>query len=166
MIEFAAEVQGLTELTLRLEQAEQQRSVPTTMRRVVELVKIQAQANIRKLFKNPEKMEQTVSASVEDHGPAVVGTVTASGLPYLRIHELGGTIQTPEIFPRNAKALHWLATGSPLKAIGGSGEVFAMHTRAHPTKIPERSYMRLALRQKLREIEEMFGAGAKQDLAD
>ena len=73
------------------------------------LVENQAKANVARLFNTPERMQDTLSPKVEDSGTTVTGTVTAAGRPYLRIQEYGGVIQTPEIFPRSAQALHWRA---------------------------------------------------------
>jgi hypothetical protein len=102
-------------------------------------------------------MENSLSTQVQGAGDSITGTVTASGLPYLAIHEFGGIIQTPEIFPVNALALHWIAPGAlPFKGNATQEGVFAMHTAAHPTPIPERSYLRAALAQRRREIEAAF----------
>jgi hypothetical protein len=128
------------------------------MRDMVELVRDTARENIARMFNNPARMQDSLSTRVEGSSQTLTGTVTASGLPYLAIHEYGGVIQTPEIFPVNALALHWISPA----ALGFSGGaksqegVFAMHARAHPTRIPERSYLRAALAQRRRAIEAAF----------
>jgi hypothetical protein len=117
------------------------------------MVQEQARANIARMFNHPELMQSSISSAVAEGDP-VTGIVTASGLPYLRIHEYGGVIQTPEIFPVNALALHWISPA----ALGFSGGpktqegVFAMHAAAHKTPIPERSYLRAALAQRRAQI--------------
>src|ERR1700731_4193611 len=142
---------GLAELIARFgrQRASQHQRMVQVMHDATALVASQARANIALLFKTPDRMQDTLDATVVDGTWTVIGTVTAAGLPYLRIHEYGGVIQTPEIFPQAAQALHWL---SPV-AVGFSGattqgEVFAMHTAAHQTRIPERSYLRAALDQR------------------
>lgn len=126
------------------------------------LVQQQARANIARMFANPAKMQAAVESRVDDSATSITGTIFASGLPYLAIHEYGGVVHTPEIFPVNAQALHWLSP-SGLGFSGGpttQGGVFAMHTRAHDTRIPERSYMRAALAQKRSEIIALFTGAA------
>lgn len=51
---------------------------------------------------------------------------------YARIHQFGGTIQIPELRPRNKKALRFM--------IGGR-EVFARRVRAHAVHIPARPFL-------------------------
>lgn len=102
------------------------------------------------LFRNSGgKMRDTLSTEVVDTASDVEGSVTAEGLPYLRIQEHGGTVFTPAMVPVNAKVLAFMAPhGLPFKGSGGNGMVFTMHTKAHPTTLPERSYMRSALAQR------------------
>jgi hypothetical protein len=123
-----------------------------------------ARARMAELFKNPSKMQAAVSTSVEDGGTFIYGAVTAAGLPYLAIHEYGGVIATPDIFPVNAMALHFFSERAAFftasKSEGPTGEIFAMHTRAHPTPIPERSYMRYALAQRIASIRTRFAEAA------
>jgi hypothetical protein len=147
---------GLAELIARFgrQPAEQHQRMVKVMHDATALVASQARANIFRLFNHPDKMQDTIDATVVDGTWEVTGTVTAAGLPYLRIQEFGGVIQTPEIFPRAAQALHWLSPASTgFSGAGASAEgVFAMHTRAHETRIPERSYLRAALDQRRAEI--------------
>jgi hypothetical protein len=130
----------------------------------VEQIADNARARMAELFKNPSQMQSAVSTAVEDGGTFIYGAVVASGLPYLGIHEYGGVIPTPDIFPVNAKALHFFTERAAFftasKNEGPTGEVFAQHTRAHPTPIPERSYMRYALAQRRASIMSRFAAAA------
>jgi hypothetical protein len=153
---FAIQAPGLSELIGRFarQPAEQHRRMVTVMHDATGMVRNQARANIARLFNTPDRMQDTLDATVVDGTWMVTGTVTAAGLPYLRIQEYGGVIQTPEIFPQAAQALHWLATAATgFSGAGASPEgVFAMHTAAHQTRLPERSYLRSALAQRRAEI--------------
>lgn len=114
----------------------------------------QVRSNIGANFRNPAKMQTAVGMRVFQRGAQWVGEVDASGeitgrvLPFMRIQEYGGTIQTPAIFPRNARALHFLSKSGE--------EVFTKHTRPHPTRIPARSYLRTALESRQAEIAQAF----------
>lgn len=136
----------------------------------VEQVADNARARMGELFKNPGKMQGAVSTSVEDGGTFIYGAITASGLPYLAIHEYGGVVMTPDIFPKNAQALHFFTPGAAFftasKSEAATGEIFAKHTRAHPTPIPERSYMRYALAQRRASIRSRFAQAAADSLGD
>jgi phage gpG-like protein len=157
---FEIQIAGLSELVDRFGRLPDvvHQNLVKTMGDVTRMVVQQAQDNIARMFNNPGKMQASISGKVEDNGGTVTGTVSASGLPYLAIHEYGGVVHTPEIFPVNAKALYWLAPA----ALGFSGGpktqqgVFAMHARAHDTNIPERSYLRAALAQRRAEINAAF----------
>ena len=160
MASFTSEVLGLHELVQRFGQlpAEARGYLRQAMEYSVDLVEQAARENMARLF-HPRtgRMESSLSTKIEETSEQITGTVTASGLPYLAIHEYGGVIQTPEIFPVNALALHWISPAAlPFKGTPGQEGVFAMHTAAHPTPIPERSYMRAALAQRRREIEAAF----------
>jgi hypothetical protein len=156
MINMAAQFFGLAQLSARFAAApgaQRQRTV-AAMRRATALVQQQAADNIARLFNHPAKMQSALSTRVDDSGASVVGTITASGLPYLRAQEYGATIQLPDIFPVNASVLHWIApaklgfSGGPK----GQADVFSMFASAHPVTLPERSYMRAALAQRRAEV--------------
>jgi hypothetical protein len=134
----------------------------------VGLIADNARARMAELFKNPSIMQRSVGTSVEDGGTFIYGTVFAAGLPYLRIQEYGGTIMTPEIFPSTARALHFFAnrsTGFRPGAEASTNEVFTKSTRAHPTRIPERSYMRYALAQRRAAIRARFAQAASDSMS-
>lgn len=90
------------------------------------------------LFKNGGgPMRDALSQSVATTSAGTTGTVTASGLPYLRIQEFGGVTRPHDIFPVNANVLAFL---------GSEGDtVFTKHVHHPGSRIPERSYMRSAL---------------------
>jgi hypothetical protein len=158
---FDIQLVGLDKLYIDLDHLGAARvRIAATMTRATALVEQVARERMAALFRNPGRMQAALSHTVEGDGDTVFGTVTASGLPYLRIHEYGGVIQTPAIFPKAAQALAFNVPGQPL-AIGKSavqGMVFAKSTRPHPTPIPERSYLRYALATRRTEIREMFRA--------
>ena len=139
---FAIDWQGLEELraTLGRLPAETRTRLKGAVRELTELVAETARANMARLFKGPVA---EITTEVSDSGDVITGTVTAGGTPFARIHEYGGTVHTPEIFPVNAQALHWVSPG---------GDVFARHAAAHDTQIPERSYLRAALEQREADI--------------
>ncbi len=152
---FDIQAPGLPGLIARFarQPAAQHARMVRVMHDAAALVESQAKANIARLFNHPDKMQDTLDAKVVDGTWTVTGTVTAAGLPYLRIQEYGGVIHVPEIFPQAAKALHWLSPA----AVGFSGargqdDVFAMHAAAHDVRLPERSYLRAALAQRRAEI--------------
>jgi phage gpG-like protein len=56
----------------------------------------------------------------------------SSSLPYSGIHQFGGTIHIPDIFPKKAKALFFMAGGK---------NVFAKKVKAHDVRMPARPYL-------------------------
>lgn len=155
----SVEVSGLQELIVRL----QGEADGGMMRRVSDAVswetkqlEAQVKQNIQNLFQTPDRMLASISSEVEVGRGEVTGSVTASGLPYLKIQEFGGTVQTPEIVPVNAKVLAFMS--SHKLQFGGLGNpqstdmIFTKKTRAHPTDIPERSFMRRSLAERKADI--------------
>lgn len=94
---------------------------------------------------------RSITYAIRETDDAITGIV-GTNLEYMAIHEYGGTINVPEIRPRNAKALHFY--------VGGK-EVFAMRARAHTVTMPERSFLRSALRDR----REAFLAAVRATLA-
>jgi hypothetical protein len=132
-----------------------------------------ARGRIAEMFKNPARMQAAIRAETVENigrsGAVVLATVTATGLPYLRIHEYGGVVMTPEIFPRAGGALRWLSPAYAQFKKGSTAatsEVFVKPgpTRAHPTPIPERSYLRYALQQRREAIRSQFAEAASESL--
>jgi phage virion morphogenesis protein len=72
---------------------------------------------------------QSVDRSVRISGNLVIAE---SARPYAAIHQYGGTIRVPEIFPKNARALFF--------SIGGKN-VFARSARAHVVSMPARPFL-------------------------
>jgi len=81
-------------------------------------------------------LRRSIFSKIESSGDSVTATVASSSdVKYGAIHEFGGIIDIPEIFPVKAKALHWASGGK---------DVFAKRAQAHQIKMPERSFMRSA----------------------
>jgi hypothetical protein len=128
-----------------------------------------ARVRMGELFRNPSKMQASIRVqSADDIGSTSAVTevsISATGLPYLAIHEYGGTVMTPEIFPVNARVLHfftpgWAGFSGSSSKEAATNEVFTPHTAAHVTVIPERSYLRYALAQRRAAIREAFATAA------
>lgn len=150
MVGVSVQVRGLSELTQNLGglPAKVRGATVRSMGVAVGMVRDQAKENVMTTFSNPAKMAKTIEGYVDVGGYTVQGRVTASGLPYLAIHEFGGVVHTPAIFPRNVPfALRFEAAGET---------VFAAHTKAHDTPIPERSYLRRALDQRHADVLALF----------
>jgi len=96
-------------------------------------------------------LRRSITYTMHEDEDGIVGTV-GTNLEYAAIHEYGGAIHVPEIRPRRAKALHFY--------VGGK-EIFAMRTRAHTVQMPERSFLRSALRER----REAFIAAVRATLA-
>lgn len=95
-------------------------------------------------------LRRSIFSGVNDRGNIVEGWAKQSGdVKYGAIHEFGGTIHIPEIFPVKAKALHFVMDGK---------EVFAKHVRAHDVNMPERSFMRSSLH----DMEDEIVSGLKE----
>lgn len=75
-----------------------------------------------------------------------------SGAPYGKIHEFGGTVQIPEIVPKNKKALRFFVGNNYL----GTDVIFARKTRAHPVTIPQRSFLRSTLKERAEDVKAIF----------
>ena len=82
-------------------------------------------------------LRSSIHSRVQDTIGGVIATV-GTNVKYARIHEFGGTIHIPEIRPKSARALAF--------EIGGQ-TIFAAFTRAHDVRMPERSFLRSALRE-------------------
>lgn len=153
------EVKGLQELIVRLQgeaDGGMQRRVNAAVAWETRQLEVQVKEIIRTIFQTPEKMSSSVSSDVVEGTGTVTGTVTASGLPYLRIQEYGGVVQTPEILPVTASVLAFISARK--LQFGGLGNpqtadmVFSKKARAHPTTLPERSFMRRGLAERKADI--------------
>lgn len=159
--------QGLTQVLMRFENASE--ALRTRLRAVMqaetEQVAFYARARINELFRNPQKMMQSIESSVSEGSDFLEGTVTASGLPYLRIHEFGGVTRPHDIYPKSARALHFFGdTAAAFRsgATAGTDEVFAKHVFHPGSVMPERSYLRYALAQRRSAIRGAFLAAAAE----
>ena len=144
-------VVGLNELIVRLTNAEKGMGdrVSAAVTYETNVLEQQVKENMSRLFSNPRRMQESVKGEVAYSGGTVTGTVTASGLPYLRIQEYGGKTRPHSIFPRSGKALAFLWPGRlPFK--GSATTPLAIFAKVkHPgSDIPERSFMRASLAQR------------------
>lgn len=83
------------------------------------------------------KLLNSIRSELVENANAIYGRVYSTGVPYAAIHEYGGQTKPHDIYPRNVKALHWMASGG--------GDVFAAVVHHPGSKIPKRSYMRSSL---------------------
>lgn len=90
------------------------------------------------------RLRQSIHSTVEKMPWGWLGQV-GTNVKYAGIHEYGGTIVLPVIYPVKKKALYFF--------IGGK-EIFARRVRAHAIRMPERSFLRTALAEA-----EPFAAG-------
>jgi hypothetical protein len=145
-------ITGLAELGIRLHGSEPRlrAAILEATREAGELVADQAKENITETFENPSKMMATISSHTNVAGTGAAAHVTAEGLPYLAIHEFGGVVNQPELFPHKP----------PFALIVEDRQeghvIFASHVQAHEIPIPERSYLRRAIDQKRFEVLALF----------
>ena len=137
------------------------------MERETEAVLDVAKLRLAELFPNPGRMQAALSTEVTvGAGNEVVGRVFATGdLPYMAIHEFGGQTAPHDIFPVNAKVLHFFSDHAATfrtAATAATNEVFATHVRHPGSQMPERSYLRYALAQRRDALRAAF-AGAAED---
>ena len=130
------------------------------MDRSAQLVQDTASERMGELFSNPSTMQSSLSHTVEGGGNSIIATISASGLPYLAAQEYGTTFTMPPIFPVNASVLAWADRPMFNRGGGITGTVFAASTKAHPTTIPERSYMRYALATVKQQVADMLAEEA------
>lgn len=150
MAMIQVEVTGMGELTARLENmtATMSLRIVDAMHAIVLRLAGRVRGRMGQLFRNPSRMQASVSSAVEVVGEAVIGTVGAYDLPYLRIQEFGGVTSPHDIFPVNGNVLAFLSSGGPVpfRAGASSGVLTFAKVVHHPgSRIPERSYMRSAL---------------------
>ena len=114
---FAVEMQGLELLRARFGRMPGQ--VRQRLRQVVrdmsELVAETARANMARLFKGPVA---EITTQVTESGDVITGTITAGGTPFAAIHEYGGTVHIPEIFPVQARRCIGSARAAPRSSPG------------------------------------------------
>lgn len=83
------------------------------------------------------RLRQSIHTTVEKMAGGFLGKI-GTNVKYAGIHEFGGTIIVPTIYPVKKKALRFF--------IGGQ-EIFAKKVKAHAIKMPERSYLRSSLQE-------------------
>lgn len=126
----------------------------TVMLSEAEQIAALAKARLAELFPNPARMQAAIKVgsadSISGSGSTTSIDVTASGLPFLAIHEYGGITQ-PHRIPLAGDAiprLHFFFRGTK--------EVFARSVEHPGSRMPERSYLRYALAQRREAIRSAF----------
>ena len=111
-------------------------------------------------------LRRSITSRTEEMPGGVRGVIGASAA-YARIHELGGKTPPHEIRPKNAKALHFFTGGGGVGGFHGYGvdEVFARVVHHPGSKIPERSYLRRALRESTARIRAEIQAAVREGAA-
>lgn len=133
-----------------------------------------ARARLGELFQNPAAMQAAIAVgTAEDIGGSGALTevvISASGLPYLGIHEYGGRTAPHDIFPTNAQVLHFFANSSAgfkgSRSFAAADEVFAKVVHHPGSQMPERSFMRYALAQRRAAIRAAFAEAGVASLND
>jgi hypothetical protein len=128
-----------------------------------------ARQRLAELFPNPTKMQNAIETQVVDGGSYLTGSVIASGLPYLRIHEYGGQTAPHDIFPRNVAALHFFSDHAAdflHRSTSATDEVFSKGVHHPGSHFPERSFMRYALAIRGAAIRDAFATAAREPFTE
>jgi len=78
---------------------------------------------------------RSIHTEIQKSATGFIGKI-GSNIKYAAIHEFGGIIHIPDIYPVKKQALHFFI---------GSKEIFAKKVKAHTITMPERSYLRSSL---------------------
>ncbi len=111
-------------------------------------------------------LRRSISPEVSQSGTNLTGTV-GTNIVYARIHEYGGTTKPHDIIPTHRQALMWAKAsfigpirmtkaGKFARRQGSEPFQFAKVVHHPGSKIPERSFMRTALREMEPEIRAQF----------
>jgi len=158
---LSVQITGDTELIERIDRMPQ--AVHNALLRKITALSIELQRYIRTeklsgqvLNKRTGALQSSVFQEVSDKGTSIIAKVAAGrDVPYARIHEYGGQTKPHDIYPKNAKALHFFMGGK---------EVFAKVVHHPGSKMPERSYMRSSLADMKQEIIDGMTNAARQGL--
>lgn len=149
MIEFR--LIGLTELKAKLERLAPEvcDKLRVFIARFTPQLRDQVKANIVARFNSTGPLYQAVQSEVDEGLFDITGRVFVEGIPYARIQEEGGQTSPHVISPVKAQALAFMAGGKQGFSGGGAGGalVFAKRVNHPGSRIPQRSYARLALVQ-------------------
>lgn len=123
----------------------------------------QVKSNIAERFRSTGPLYQSVQAEMEETKDSFTGRVYTQGVPYARIQEEGGTTRAHEILPVRGQALAFMSPAGMQFKGGGQNSLTIVKKVNHPgSRIPERSYARLALVQ----MRTPFTDGIRQVVAD
>lgn len=165
-VEFTVEIKGdrelmlkITELPSRLRQALVRATaiLAANLERSVKAGHLSGPTGAHSLsIRSGNLMSSVHQLPIQQNDSQVTGGVAyGATVAYAAIHEFGGTINVPEMIPVNAKALHFMV---------GGADVFAMRTRAHSVKMPERAPLRTAFKDMQQEIIDTYKAAADKAL--
>lgn len=82
------------------------------------------------------RLAESIRSEMRENANTLYGLVYSTGVVYAAIHEHGGRTKPHDIYPRNARALHFFS---------GGNEVFAKVVHHPGSLIPQRSYLRSSL---------------------
>jgi len=102
-------------------------------------------------------LRRSIHSTQSEQGAVFRGEVASSGdVKYGAIHEFGGTTKAHDIYPKNAKALHFFA---------GGNEIFAKVVHHPGSRMPERSFLRSALGDRAQAIEDDIRSSTESAVA-
>ncbi len=107
------------------------------------VARVQAKLSGESLAVRSGRLRDSVVADTGESASGLFARLVVAGVPYAVIHEFGGTTAAHEIAARKAQALHFVS--------GGKG-VFARRVDHPGSRMPERSYLRVALAEMEGEI--------------
>lgn len=84
------------------------------------------------------RLLNSIRSEMVENANVLYVRVYSRGVPYAAIHEYGGQTRPHMIFPKNARALHFMVA---------NGEVFAAKVSHPGSRIPSRSYLRSSLQE-------------------
>lgn len=141
---------GLRELTANLGrlETETRNRLRVFMSAFLIRLREQVKANIAERFRSTGPLYQSVKSELEETTGSITGRVFTDGVAYAGIQEYGGTTPAHDILPVRAMALAFMSPAG-LQFKGASANALTIVKRVHHpgSRIPERSYARLALVQ-------------------
>jgi len=161
---------GLKELDAKLDHISPavQNRLRVFMSRFTLTVRDQVKTNIAERFKSEGPLYQGVKSEQTEERESITGRVYIDEVPYAAIQEYGGVTSPHVIEAINGKALAFLSPSAlGLSSGGGSNALVMVKKVNHPgSRIPERTYARLALVQLRNEFEDGIGEVVGDGLDD
>jgi phage gpG-like protein len=122
------------------------------------VIRLQTKIKFEKLsnqilkYGSPPRLRDSIVTDVQDSGNYITGTVS-SNVIYAPIQEYGGTVNLPDIYPKNASCLAFVWNGK---------QCFFKKINAHSITIPAHYYMRDSLNESKNSIKEEFDQAVKE----